>query len=54
MFVRKGKSRLPIHKLFGPNIPKEMVKDETEATFYRVSADLLGAAIEKWLVKQVG
>ena len=54
VFVRKGKSRLPIHKLFGPNIPKEMVKDETEATFYRVSGELLGAAVEKWLVKQLG
>ena len=47
-------ARLPIHKLFGPAIPKEMVKDESEAVFYRVSESLLGAAIEKWLLRQIG
>ena len=54
VYVRTGRARLPIHKLFGPNRPKEMVKKETEATFYRVSDQLLGQAIEKWLVKQIG
>jgi hypothetical protein len=54
IFARKGKSRLPIHKLFGPAIPKEMVKDEAERTFYRVSGELLGPAVEKWLLRQLG
>ena len=35
--MNEGKrvGRKPIYKLFGPNIPKEMVKDEAEKTFYR-------------------
>ncbi|AZG75983.1 hypothetical protein [Methylocystis rosea] len=43
--------RLPISKLFGPAIPKELVKGETEATFYRVSAKLFDQAVEKWLTR---
>jgi hypothetical protein len=54
VYVREGRSRLPIKKLWGPNIPKEMVKDEAEATFYRVSGELLGPAVEKWLLRQIG
>lgn len=54
VYERVGKGRVPIRKLWGPTIPKEMVKDEAEATFYRVSAELLGPAIEKWLLRQVG
>ncbi|MGJ0391168.1 MAG: hypothetical protein ACR650_00155 [Methylocystis sp.] len=53
VFVRKGKDRLPIHKLFGPNIPTEMVKDEAEKTFYRESEKLLAATVEKWLVREI-
>src|SRR5579885_2528284 len=41
VFVRVGKARLPIRKLFGPAIPKEMVRDEAEATFYRAAGELL-------------
>lgn len=54
VFVRLGKARLPIKKLFGPNIPKEMVKDETEAAFFRASGEMLGPALEKWLLRQIG
>lgn len=54
VFVRKGKARLPIHKLFGPAIPKEMVKDQTEQAFYATVAATLGPAVEKWLLRQVG
>lgn len=53
VFVRRGKSRLPIHKLFGPAIPKEMVKDETERVFYATVAARLGPAVEKWLLRQI-
>jgi hypothetical protein len=31
-------SGLPIRKLFGPALPKEMVKDEAERTFYAIAA----------------
>ena len=58
VFVRgkvdgKRVGRLPIYKLFGPNIPKEMVKDEAEKTFYRETEKLLGPAVEKWLLRQI-
>lgn len=33
-FAREGKSRKPIRKLFGPSIPKEMVKDKSKEAFY--------------------
>jgi hypothetical protein len=49
----KRVKRLKIHKLFGPNIPKEIVKDEAEQTFYRETEKLLGPAIEKWLLRQI-
>jgi hypothetical protein len=52
VYERTSRARLPIKKLWGPAIPKEMVKDEAEATFYRVSAELLGPAVEKWLLRQ--
>lgn len=54
VYVRQGADRLPIKKLWGPNIPKEMVKDQAEATFYRVSQEMLGPAVEKWLMRQIG
>ena len=52
VFVREGKSRLPIKKLWGPAIPKEMVKDEAERTFFANVETLLPAAVEKWLMRQ--
>ena len=33
VFVRTSAARFPIKKMFGPAIPKEMVKDETEQAF---------------------
>ena len=54
VFVREGKGRLPIKKLFGPNIPKEMVKDQTEQLFYAYTASALPAELEKWLFKALG
>lgn len=52
VFVREGKGRLPIKKLWGPAIPKEMVKDEAERTFFANVETLLPAAVEKWLMRQ--
>ena len=54
VFVREGKARLPIKKLWGPNIPKEMVKDQSEQTFYAYTAQALPAELEKWLFRALG
>lgn len=40
VFKRTGPSSTPIEKLWGPSIPKEMVKDESRAAFER-NADAL-------------
>lgn len=40
VWVRKGSSRMPIKFLYGPSIPKELVRDESAAAFARVSAEL--------------
>ena len=34
VYHRTGKSRLPIEKLFGPSVPRELVKDQSKQTFY--------------------
>ena len=36
-FHREGAARYPIQRVFGPSLPKEMLKDETRATFERIS-----------------
>lgn len=58
VFVRamqgnKRAGRLPIHKLFGPAIPKEMVKGEAEKTFHRTTETLLPVALDKWLGREI-
>jgi hypothetical protein len=41
VFERVGRSRLPIRKLWGPAVPKELVKDQSKAAFEQtVAADL--------------
>ena len=35
VFIREGRSRLPIRKLWGPAIPREMVKDQSKEAFER-------------------
>jgi hypothetical protein len=47
VFAREGKGRLPIHKLWGPAIPKEMVKDQSKAIFEATVANDLPRRIEK-------
>lgn len=39
VYWRKGKARLPIERVAGPNIPKEMVKDQTAAAFHATVAE---------------
>ncbi|MCF6200008.1 MAG: phage tail protein [Hyphomicrobiaceae bacterium] len=46
IFQRKGKSRFPIFKLLGPNINKQLVKDESAAAFQRVVATELPLRLE--------
>ncbi|KAB2942949.1 MAG: hypothetical protein K8F92_14815 [Hyphomicrobium sp.] len=36
-FWREGRGRLPIKRIAGPNVPKEMVKDATAAAFNTVT-----------------
>ena len=43
-FVREGAARFPIKKMFGPAIPKEMVKDETQRAFEETQPDILREA----------
>ncbi|MDQ2080489.1 phage tail protein [Xanthobacteraceae bacterium Astr-EGSB] len=34
VYVRMGKPRFPIHKLYGPAIPRELPRDQSAATFH--------------------
>ena len=43
-FVREGRDRLPIRKMFGPAIPKEMVQDATRDAFEAAQPDVLAEA----------
>ena len=43
-FVREGRARLPIRKMFGPAIPKEMLKDATRDAFEAAQPDVLAEA----------
>jgi hypothetical protein len=43
-FVREGRSRLPIKKMFGPAIPKEMVRDATRDAFEAAQPEVLAEA----------
>ena len=45
-FWREGKSRLPIKRIAGPNVPKEMVKDEVAAAFQSTVASFLAPRVE--------
>lgn len=44
VFVREGKARLPIRKMFGPAIPKEMVQDATREAFEAAQPNVLEEA----------
>jgi hypothetical protein len=46
-FVREGKARLPIKKMFGPAIPKEMVQHETKRAFEETQPDVLAEALRQ-------
>lgn len=46
-FVRSGSGRYPIRVMYGPSIPKELVKDETKDTFDEALPDLHRRAIHE-------
>lgn len=46
VFARRGAGRLPIRKLWGPAIPREMVRGDTAATFQATVSALLPARVE--------
>lgn len=46
VWVRTSKARTPIKKLFGPSIPKEMIKDETAAQFQAIAPPILARRVE--------
>jgi hypothetical protein len=44
VFVREGRDRLPIRKIGGPSIPKEMVKDASKRAFEESQPEVLAEA----------
>ena len=46
-FVRETAARLPIKKMFGPAIPKEMVQHETKRAFEEAQPDVLAEALRQ-------
>ena len=46
-FVREGRARLPIRKMFGPAIPKEMLKDATRDAFEAAQPAVLAEAMRQ-------
>lgn len=46
-FVRSGSARLPIRVMYGPSIPKELVKDQTKETFEESLPDLHRRAVHE-------
>lgn len=49
--ARRGASRMPIRKLYGPALPKELGKGETPHAFYAAAAEYVPPAILKHLAK---
>lgn len=46
VFTRTSKDRFPIKKLYGPSIPKEMVKDASAAQFQSIAPPILARRVE--------
>lgn len=46
-FVREGRARLPIRKMFGPAIPKEMLKGATREAFETAQPNVLAEAMRQ-------
>jgi hypothetical protein len=46
VWTRTSEARLPIKKMFGPSIPKEMVKDQSAAQFESMAPPILARRLE--------
>jgi hypothetical protein len=46
-FVREGKARFPIKKMFGPSISKELVQDAIRAAFEAAQPNVLAEATRR-------
>lgn len=51
VFKRVAGSRLPIEKLYGPAVPKEMVRDESAKAFEEVSARMLPSEVARQITR---
>ena len=47
VFVRQGKARFPLKGMYGPSVPKEMVKDATLDAFEQSSNDVASRAMHE-------
>ena len=47
VFHRKGKARFPIEGMYGPSVPKEMVKDATLEAFEQSTNDVATRAMHE-------
>jgi hypothetical protein len=47
VFVRTGKERLPVKKLWGPSIPREMVRDEVPVVFESMARTILPVQVAR-------
>lgn len=53
-FKRVSNKRLPIEKLFGPAVPKEMVRDQSAKAFEEVSARMLPSEVARQITRLTG
>lgn len=51
VYKRTGKSRLPIEKLYGPAIPREMIRDATAGVVLQIVNEKLPKRIEYWTMR---
>lgn len=54
VFHRTGRERLPIEKLYGPSIPREMIRGESFATLQREIDENLAARLLHELARTIG
>lgn len=54
VYVRKGKGRFPLHKLYGPAIPRELPKDQSAAAFHATVPVVLAARLDHELGRILG
>jgi hypothetical protein len=53
VYAREGKDRLPIRQLWGPNLGREVIRDQSREAFERI-APKLQPAIERAVMHEFG